>query len=193
MESQISENTLGEGVTPSVIPNLEQNFCQNISPRGYHCRMLAANGSSLCPHHARKAQRREPEAIEALAADLLDSVEDFQSPEDVNIFLGNLVKQVVRKRVSRPDACTLAYLSQLLLNSFASINSAEDRAAYRAQQEEEEAQEEPKKRTPMKLVFVDASAYGVPESIPDDVAIEAIRRKRAKAAENVTASSGPGS
>jgi hypothetical protein len=178
MESQISENTLGEGVTPSVIPNLEQNFCQNISPRGYHCRMLAANGSPLCPHHARKAQRREPEAIEALAADLLDSVEDFQSPEDVNIFLGNLVKQVVRKRVSRPDACTLAYLSQLLLNSFAAINTAE----CRGQQEEEEIEEEQNKPTAKKWLWVDGVAYTVPESIPNDVAIETIRRKKAIAA-----------
>ncbi len=179
MESQISENTPGEGGTPSVIPNLERNFCQNISPRGYHCRMLAANGSPLCPHHARKAQRREPEAIEALATELLDSVEDFQSPEDVNVFLGNLVKQVVHKRVSRRDACTLAYLSQLLLNSFSAIDSTADRDEYRAQQEEEETQEEPKKRTPLKFVWVDGCAYTVPVSIPHDVAIETIRKQKA--------------
>jgi hypothetical protein len=188
MESHPYEITPGEGVSP--VPELEQYRCQHMDACGHYCRMLAANGSPLCPHHARKAQRREPEAIEALAADLLDEVDNFQSPEDVNIFLGNLVKQVVRKRVSRPDACTLAYLSQLLLNSFTAMNSAEDRAEYRAQQEEEEAQEE---EEPTKLVFVDHSAYGVPRSIPDDVAIETIRRKRAELAEKTAASSSPGS
>ena len=34
-----------------------------------------------------------------------------------NLFLGNLVKQLARKRIVRRDAIALAYLCQLLLNS----------------------------------------------------------------------------
>jgi hypothetical protein len=33
------------------------------------------------------------------------------------LFIGNVVKQLARKRIERRDAIALAYLSQLLLNS----------------------------------------------------------------------------
>jgi hypothetical protein len=49
MESQICKNTPGRGTSP-LIPDLEPRFRQNISPRGYECRMLAANceNAALC-------------------------------------------------------------------------------------------------------------------------------------------------
>jgi hypothetical protein len=55
------------------------------------------------------------------AAELMANIKDFKTPASVNLFLGNLVTQVVRKRVGRRDAITLAYLSQLLLNSVSSM------------------------------------------------------------------------
>ena len=39
-------------------------------------------------------------------------------PDSVNRFLGNLVKQLARKRIARRDAIALAYIPQLLLNTF---------------------------------------------------------------------------
>src|ERR1700692_3380534 len=84
-------------------------LCEHISPRGYRCNMLPMAGSSICSYHARRAESASAEALaaEAIAADLLASVNNFTSAKAVNLFLGNLVKQVVRKRIARPDAVTL--------------------------------------------------------------------------------------
>ena len=38
------------------------------------------------------------------------------------IFLGNLVRQLARKRISRLDAMAIAYVSQLLLGSISSMD-----------------------------------------------------------------------
>ncbi len=91
--------------------------CQHISPRGQRCRMLRAAGhDSLCPHHLRQASAAQPDT-EVLAAELLGSLNDFSTAESVNQLLGNLVKQLARKRIARLDAIAMAYMCQLLLNS----------------------------------------------------------------------------
>ncbi len=89
--------------------------------------MPALADSSVCAYHDRHARLAEVRANEAVAHELLAGVEDFTSAETVNLFLGNLVKQVVRKRVARRDAIALAYLSQLLLNSLSAIGREQDR------------------------------------------------------------------
>jgi hypothetical protein len=74
--------------------------------------------SSLCPYHL--AQSKAKEAVpdpETLAAELLGEIVNFTTADSVNLFLGNLVKQLARKRIARRDAIALAYLCQLLLNS----------------------------------------------------------------------------
>lgn len=45
----------------------------------------------------------------------------FPTAEHVNCFLGNLLTQLAFGRVDRKDAVTLAYVSQLLLNTFPAI------------------------------------------------------------------------
>jgi len=89
--------------------------------------MPALGDSSVCAYHDRQARLAEVRANEEVADELLADVEDFTSAETVNLFLGNLVKQVVRKRVARRDAIALAYLSQLLLNSLSAIGREQDR------------------------------------------------------------------
>jgi hypothetical protein len=54
---------------------------------------------------------------EVLAAELLGDIDSFTTADEVNLFLGNLVKQLARKRIARRDAIALAYISQLLLTS----------------------------------------------------------------------------
>jgi hypothetical protein len=114
-------------------------YCQHVSPRGRHCHMLLDQNQassnrtdrpSLCAFHASrtKAIQTAPEP-EALAAELLGGIRNFSKPDSVNRFLGNLVKQLVRKRIARRDAIALAYISQLLLNTF---------PAMQKQREEEE-------------------------------------------------------
>lgn len=96
-----------------------------------------ANGarrSTLCAYHANHLKAAVPAVDpEVLAAELLGDIKDFSTAGDVNFFLGNLVKQLARKRIARRDAIALAYLSQLLLNSL--------RALDRQFQAEEDAQD----------------------------------------------------
>jgi len=102
-------------------------YCQHISPKGRRCHMLIdenhrpANGarrSTLCAYHANRLRVSVPAVDpEVLAAELLDNIDSFTTADEVNLFLGNLVRQLARKRISRRDAIALAYLAQLLLNS----------------------------------------------------------------------------
>ncbi len=59
-------------------------------------------------------------AIRATDGDI-GSIEDFSTADEINLFLGNLVKQFARKRIARQDAVALAYLCQLLLNSLPAL------------------------------------------------------------------------
>jgi len=123
-------------VTPAPAPSALPH-CQYVSARGQRCRLFSRDASGFCAHHARQRSRRESRIEagaeaginKATATELLASIEDFSSPEAVNLFLGNVVKQLVRKRISRRDAIALAYLSQLLLNSLSAIGREERRDA----------------------------------------------------------------
>jgi hypothetical protein len=132
MKSHSCENDRGVGSMPlnqhlnselPVAPN-----CEHITPGGRRCRMLSLHGSGVCAYHARRRKNFAPElrddasddlfsVSDDTAAELLAGIKDFKSTAAVNLFLGNVVKQVVRQRMNRRDAVTLAYLSQLLLNS----------------------------------------------------------------------------
>jgi hypothetical protein len=114
-------------------------YCQHVSPKGRRCHMLldpnsaSANGNahpSLCAYHANRSNvsvaTPDPETI---AADLLRGIKNFSSPNSVNRFLGHLVKQLGRKRIARRDSVALAYISQLLLNTFPAMQREKDFAA----------------------------------------------------------------
>src|SRR5690242_17602657 len=125
MESHRYERTAGQGVNSlEILPAGDSKlaFCQHLNGRGHRCRMPSLDNSGLCMHHARALQAMQTRDQEATAEELLATVGDFADPAEVNRFLGTLVKQVVRKRVSRRDAVTLAYLSQLLLNSLSAMD-----------------------------------------------------------------------
>ena len=107
------------------------SHCQHISPKGNRCHMLIdqnhrpANGAkrpTLCAYHADRLRASVPPVDpEVLAADLLGEIDDFSTAGSVNLFLGNLVKRLARKRIARRDAIALAYISQLLLNSLPAL------------------------------------------------------------------------
>jgi hypothetical protein len=95
-------------------------FCQHVSTAGRRCRLpVAEDHRYLCAKH-RPAQKARPDD-EAIAAELLDGVEDFSSPASVNTFLGYIATALARKRIKRSDAVALAYVNQLILNSQAAI------------------------------------------------------------------------
>jgi hypothetical protein len=80
------------------------------------------------PSTRTKAIQTPPDP-EALAAELLGNIRNFSKPDSVNRFLGNLVKQLARKRIARRDAIALAYISQLLLNTFPAMQRQRDEDA----------------------------------------------------------------
>lgn len=101
--------------------------CQYRSTRGHRCHMLiglphrpsdGAARPTLCPFHATRLTTAAPAVDpEVLAAELLTDIDSFTTADEVNLFLGNLVRQLARKRIARRDAIALAYISQLILTS----------------------------------------------------------------------------
>jgi hypothetical protein len=79
----------------------------------------------LCPHHALQLQNRKQRHHDKSAAELLGDLTDFSSPEAINFLLGNLVRQLARKRIHRRDAMAIAYVCQLLLGSISSMDRHE--------------------------------------------------------------------
>jgi hypothetical protein len=126
MESNHSAKTTGGGVSlsPSVVPESPAlSACQHIDGKGHRCRMFTSDpNSTLCSHHVRKQTKARRLQNEATANELLGDIADFSTADSVNIFLGNLVKQLAHKRIARRDAVALAYISQLLLNSLSALS-----------------------------------------------------------------------
>jgi hypothetical protein len=101
--------------------------CHFQNARGQRCNMLIdtnhrpANGAdrpTLCAYHADRLRATIPAVDpEVLAAELLEDINSFTTADEVNLFLGNLVRQLARKRIARRDAIALAYISQLILTS----------------------------------------------------------------------------
>ncbi len=122
-------NSMSPKHTAAVSATIDHQ-CQHISPKGQRCHMLIdehhrpANGArpTLCAYHADRLRAAVPAVDpEALAAELLTDIDSFTTADEVNLFLGNLAKQLARKRIARRDAIALAYISQLLLNSLPAL------------------------------------------------------------------------
>jgi hypothetical protein len=111
--------------TPATIPahiNILTR-CRHIDRLGRNCRLFSTIPDlELCPHHARQTQNRKQRRNDKTASELLGDVEDFSTPEAVNILLGNLIRQLARKRIHRRDAMAVAYVAQLLLGSIACMD-----------------------------------------------------------------------
>src|SRR5258708_2679695 len=122
------------------------SHCQHISPKGQRCHMLIdqhhrpSNGAArptLCAYHADRLRATVPAVDpDVLADELLTDINSFTTADEVNLFLGNLVRQLARKRIARRDAIALAYISQLILTSQTAM--ARERAAQEETVEEAE-------------------------------------------------------
>jgi hypothetical protein len=104
---------------------LTVNQCQFQNARGQRCNMLidtnhrrGTGQATFCAFHAERLRSTIPAVDpEVLAAELLTDINSFTTADEVNLFLGNLVRQLARKRIARRDAIALAYISQLILTS----------------------------------------------------------------------------
>jgi hypothetical protein len=122
MESNHYTKTTPAGV-PIVAESPALSPCQHINGKGHRCRMFTSDpNSTLCAHHVRKQIKARRLQNEATANELLGDIQDFSTADSVNVFLGNLVKQLAHKRIARRDAVALAYISQLLLNSLSALS-----------------------------------------------------------------------
>lgn len=98
------------------------SHCRHINARGHRCRsLIAQDHDSLCAHHLAQNHAQAPQTGEAIADELLNGIEDLSTAASVNRYLGNLLKQVSRKRIHRRDAIAQAYICQLLLNSLPAL------------------------------------------------------------------------
>ena len=99
-----------------------QNSRGNMLIDANHRPTNGAARPTLCAYHIDRLRAVVPIVEpEILAAELLAEIEDFSTARSVNFFLGNLAKQLARKRIARRDAIALAYISQLLLNSLPAL------------------------------------------------------------------------
>ena len=79
---------------------------------------MEPSARTLCAYHSDRLKATIPAVDpEVLAAELLTDIDSFTTADEVNLFLGNLVRQLARKRIARRDAIALAYISQLILTS----------------------------------------------------------------------------
>ena len=96
--------------------------CRHIDRLNRQCRLSTIPNLELCPHHARLLEKQHQRHNDNTAAELLGELTDFSTPDAINALLGNLVRQLARKRIARLDAIAIAYVAQLLLGSIASMD-----------------------------------------------------------------------
>ena len=95
-------------------------------------------GGNIDHESGSRHSERSEEPAETIAAALLAGTENLSTSASVNLFLGNLLKQVAHNRVSRKNAIAMAYISQLLLNSISVMQrEARDAQAAAASKAEE--------------------------------------------------------
>jgi hypothetical protein len=134
MKSKRSAKNTG-GATPlpqnstAISPELSEisPSCVYRSKTGHRCHMLAFDPDSpFCPFHARENLKRQRRELSARARLLLGTMRQFPTPEHVQCLLGNLITQLAFGRVDRKDALALAYVSQLLLQTFPAVQRSHE-------------------------------------------------------------------
>ena len=96
--------------------------CQFSASDGRRCRMPRwARHRTLCLHHARREEQLL--AVEDASRELVSLSGEFKTASDVNHVLGKLFSLVAGNRIPRRNAVTLAYISQLLLQSLPSVQN----------------------------------------------------------------------
>lgn len=111
-----------QSVVPSTPQSETKPRCAYITDAGRRCRLrVLDNQSGLCFRHFSLQQSAFAQDSQAAAIELLAGVRDFSSAGSINLYLGNIVRQLAHRRISRPDAVALAYLGQLLMNTLPAL------------------------------------------------------------------------
>jgi len=97
--------------------------CSILTSDGRRCSSFVYPGhSTLCHHHLRQELDGAPPS-EDIAADILDSIQNFQSAASINAALGKIFTLLAAGRIKRQDALSMAYLCQLMLQSLKELKS----------------------------------------------------------------------
>ncbi len=109
------------------VPNLEQavpsttSRCTHLRADGKRCASSTYPGhTSLCHYHLTRELRGTSDG-DLLAADILNSIGNFQSATAINLVLGKIFLHQITGRLSRQDALALCYNCQLLLQSLPAV------------------------------------------------------------------------
>ena len=95
--------------------------CRQIRTGGKRCASPTYQGhASLCHFHLTRELRGISDG-ELLAADILNSIGNFQSAAAINLALGKIFVHQITGRLSRQDAVALCYNAQLLLQTLPSV------------------------------------------------------------------------
>ena len=91
--------------------------CTTLTADGRRCTSLLYPGhTSLCHLHLRQQLDGSPPSDD-VAADILQSIQNFQSAASINAALGKIFTMLAAGRIKRQDALSMAYICQLLLQS----------------------------------------------------------------------------
>jgi hypothetical protein len=91
--------------------------CTILTSDGRRCSSFVYPGhATLCHQHLRQELESAPPP-EDIAADLFDSIQNFQSATSINAALGKILAMLAAGRIKRKDALSMAYICQLLLQS----------------------------------------------------------------------------
>jgi len=91
--------------------------CTTLTADGRRCTSLVYPGHTmLCHQHLRQQLDGSPPSDD-VAADILQSIQNFQSAASINAALGKILTMLAAGRIKRQDALSMAYICQLLLQS----------------------------------------------------------------------------
>jgi hypothetical protein len=92
--------------------------CAFRNRQGNQCRiMLPDANSEFCASHVRFAEKRKQAEASKIAAELLDHCDDLQTLQGIHNAFANLYKLFAAKKISRPDAFLLAYITRSLVRT----------------------------------------------------------------------------
>ena len=106
---------------PEPITSISDGRCQRLRSDGKRCASPTYPGHTcLCHFHLSRELRGISDG-ELLAADILNSIGNFQSATAINLALGKIFVHQITGRLARQEAIALCYNCQLLLQTLPAL------------------------------------------------------------------------
>ena len=115
-----------EATTP-----IQDSRCTHLRADGKRCSSSTYPGHAFLCHYHLTRQMRGISDGDALAADILNSIGNFQSAAAINIVLGKIFVHQITGRLSHQEAIALCYNCQLLLQTLPAVKEEIKEGGYR--------------------------------------------------------------